>query len=261
MLLTVQNLGRILDLYDAEHPEHGPTQVAAALGMSKSKAQMLMSSMAEIGLLRRMAGGRYRVGWRGLQLERLVTGAAPFRPVARAMAVRLARHCGETIHVGTLDAGRVVYVDRIEGARGVEIPVSNVGASLPAHCTGVGKVLLAHLDPGQVDAILDRHGMDRRTPATIVDRDALYAELHRVRRDGVAYDREEVVAGLSCVAAPVHDADGVVVAAMSVSAPTVRFAESEAAYRSMVVQATLGVSARLRSDSSSDIPGQNLQAT
>ena len=89
MLLTVKSVGQILDLYEADRPERGPTEVAGELGISKSKAQQLMSSMAEIGLLRRMDGGRYRIGWRSLQLEQLVTGTAPFRPVARAMAVRL----------------------------------------------------------------------------------------------------------------------------------------------------------------------------
>ncbi|MCW2996719.1 MAG: Transcriptional regulator, IclR [Solirubrobacterales bacterium] len=246
MLLTVRNVGRILDLYDVEHTEHGPTEVAARLAMSKSKAHLLMTSMAEIGLLRRNPGGRYCVGWRALSLERLVTGNAPFRPVARAMAVRLARHCGEMIHVAALDAGRVVYVDRIPGARAVEIPMSSVGAVLPAHCSGVGKLLLAHLHPGQIDAILDQHGMPRLAPATICEREALYAELHRIRRDGFARDREEVQLGLSCIAAPVVDAEGQVVAAMSISAPTSRFGDSEAAYRSMIVNAADGVSRQLR---------------
>jgi DNA-binding IclR family transcriptional regulator len=107
-------------------------------------------------------------------------------------------------------------------------------------------VLLAHLEPGEVDAILDRHGLPPLTPATITDRDALYAELHRVRRDGVAYDREEVVAGLACVAAPILDGDGSVVAAMSIAAPVERLAASEAAYRSAVVRAARGVTERLR---------------
>ena len=176
----------------------------------------------------------------------LFRSTAPFRPVARAMAVRLARHCGELIHVAALDAGQVVYVDRIPGSRAVEVGASSVGSTLPAHCSGVGKVLLAHLEPGQIDAILDRHGLPRLTQQTICERDALYAELHRVRRDGVAYDREEVQKGLSCVAAPVIDGDGVVVAAMSVSAPTDRFLAGEAAYRSMIVQAAHRVSVQLR---------------
>ncbi|HEY3019865.1 MAG TPA: IclR family transcriptional regulator [Solirubrobacteraceae bacterium] len=246
MLLTVRNVGRILDLYSVDTPERGPTEVAAQLGMGKSKAHALMASMAEIGLLRRVSGGRYRAGWRALELERIVRDSAPFRPVAYAVAEKLARHCGETVHVAALDTGQVVYVDRLQGSRAMDIPVSKVGATLPAHCSGVGKVLLAHLDAGEVDAILDRRGLPAFTPNTITDRDALYAELHRVRRDGVAYDREEVVEGLACVATPILDADGSVCAAMSIAAPADRFAASETAYRSAVVRAARAVTERLR---------------
>lgn len=246
MLLTVKNVGRILDLYDLDQPELGPTEVAAKLAMSKSKAHLLLTSMAEIGLLRRGHGGRYAIGWRALSLERLVTGNAPFRPLARAMALRLARHCGEMIHVAALDSGRVVYVDRVPGARAAAVPVSAVGATLPAHCSGVGKLLLAHLEPAEIDAVLDQHGMPQLTVATICDREALYAELHRIRRDGVAFDREEVQRGLSCVAAPIVDADGHVVAAMSISAPTARFEQQEHAYRATIVGAAEGVSRQLR---------------
>jgi DNA-binding IclR family transcriptional regulator len=162
------------------------------------------------------------------------------------VAERLARHCGETVHVAALDAGQVVYVDRLLGPLGVDIPVSDVGSTLHAHCSGVGKVLLAHLDPGEIDAMIDRHGLPAFTPATITERDALYAELHRVRRDGVAYDREEVVPGIACVAAPILDGEGSVVAAISIAAPVERFGASQDGYRSAVVRAARGVSERLR---------------
>jgi DNA-binding IclR family transcriptional regulator len=254
MLLTVLNVGRVLDLYDAEHHEFGPTEVAAALQMTKSKAHLLLASMAEIGLLRRNHGGRYCIGWRSLSLERLASGNAPFRPLARAMALRLARHTGEMIHVAALDLGRVVYVDRVPGHRAIQIPVSTVGATLPAHCSGVGKTLLAHLGAAEIEAILDRHGMARLTRATICDRDALYSELHRIRRDGVAFDREEVQEGLSCAAAPIIDAGGEVVAAISVSVPTERFRANEHGYRTLIVNAAAGVSRQLRATALDHLP-------
>jgi DNA-binding IclR family transcriptional regulator len=246
MLLTIRNAGRILDLYGAESPERGPTEVGAELGIGKSKAHALMASMADIGLLRRTAEGRYRVGWRALALERIVRETTPFRPVAYEIAARLARHCGEVVHVAALDGGRVVYVDRLLGSRAIDIPLSDVGSTLPAHCTGVGKALLAHVEPGELDALLDRHGLPVFTDRTITDRDQLYAELHRVRRDGVAYDRGEVARGLACVAAPILDAEGRVCAAISVAAPSDRFTAAGEAYRSAVVRAARMVTDALR---------------
>jgi IclR family KDG regulon transcriptional repressor len=253
MLLTIQNAGRILDLYDAESPERGPTEVGSELGIGKSKAHALMASMAEIGLLRRTADGRYRVGWRALELERIVRESTPFRPIAYEIAARLARHCGEVVHVAALDGGRVVYVDRLLGSRAIEIPLSSVGSTLPAHCTGVGKALLAHVEPGELDALLDRHGLPAFTDRTIVDRDRLYAELHRVRRDGVAHDQGEVAVGLACVAAPVHDLEGHVCAAISIAAPAERFAAAGDGYRSAVVRAARMINEGLRSNLVRDI--------
>lgn len=257
MLLTVMNVGRVLDLYTREAPEWGPTEAGHSLALGKSKTHALMTSMAEIGLLRRVGGGRYRTGWRALQLEELVMGTTPFRAIAHDVAVRVSRHCGETVHVATLDAGQVVYVDRIRGARGVLPSLSGVGSTLPAHCSGVGKVLLAHLDAAGVDAVLDRHGLPGLTAITITNRDALYAELHRIRRDGVGSDREEVAAGLSCVAAPILDADGEIVAAMSISTTTERFGAAEDALRALVVGAAKTVTERLRARSS-EIAGRSL---
>ncbi|MEV4421502.1 IclR family transcriptional regulator [Patulibacter sp. NPDC049589] len=245
MLLTVINVGRVLDAYDEDHPERGVAEMAEALGVGTSKAHALMTSMAEIGLLRRVAGGRYRIGWRSLELVRLITESTPFRPVAQRVAATIARRSGEVVHVGTLDGGRVVYVDRFVGARGADIPVSSVGSSLPAHCTGVGKVLLAHQEAGIVDVVLDEHGLERRTKNTIVVREQLYAELHRVRADGVAYDREEVQLGLSCVAAPIVDDDRRVVAALSISVPTERFVRAETALTSTVRRAARTISDHL----------------
>jgi DNA-binding IclR family transcriptional regulator len=246
MLLTIKNAGRILDLYSPQSPERGPTEVAEELGIGKSKAHALMASMAEIGLLRRTHEGRYRAGWRALALERIARETTPFRTIAYEVAGRLARHSGEVVHVAALDCGRVVYVDRLLGSNAIDIPLSKVGSTLPAHCTGVGKVLLAHVEAGELDAILDRHGLPSFTVNTITDRDALYAELHRVRRDGIAVDRGEVADGLACVAAPILDVEGRVCAAISIAAPATRFASAGYAYRRAVVRAARVVSEKVR---------------
>jgi IclR family transcriptional regulator, KDG regulon repressor len=246
MLLTVERVGQVLDLYNLEATEWGPTEAGAALGMSKQKAHTLMASMAEIGLLRRVGNGRYRIGWRAVQLDTLVSGSAPFRPVAHQVAVRLVRHTGETVHVGALDKGQVRYIDTVVGASGLRGSRSAIGAVLPAHCTGVGKALLAHLNQETVGEILDRRGLTRFTPATIVDRAQLLSELSDVRQTGLAYDREEVVSGVRCVAAPISDGEGSVVAAISLTAPTQRLQQHADAYRNLIVKAARTISAALR---------------
>lgn len=245
MLQTVGNVGRVLDLYSSERPELGITEIAAALDMGKSKAHLVVSSMAEIGLLLRVPGGRYRIGWRALQLDRIAAETTPFRLPGRSAAVALARRTGETIHLAALDGGRVVYVDRMQGERASQLPLSAIGKRLPAHCSGVGKMLLAHRDPAEVEAQVARHGLERFTDATVTDPQELRRELDAIRRAGVAYDREEVVPGLTCVAAPIRNSEGEVVAAISISAP-VEVARAKAdEFRRLVLGAAQGIERRI----------------
>jgi DNA-binding IclR family transcriptional regulator len=181
-----------------------------------------------------------------VQLDRLVTGSAPFRPLAHRIAVRLARHTGETVHVATLDKGLVRYVDTVVGVSGIRGSRSAVGELLPAHCTGVGKVLLAHLDAEAVCDVLERRGLPKFTSATIIDPDQLLLELSQIRQTGIAYDREEVVTGVSCVAAPIYEGSGGVAAAISMTAPTERFRERATTYRILIIKAANTITAGLR---------------
>ena len=218
MLATVEKIGPALDLFTAETPEWGVTEVALALRAPKSSTHALLVSMADIGLLERTAGARYRLGWRLLSLSRtLVEGTAYRAPAARAMRNAVDR-CGEAMHLAVLERGEVVYVDSVRGANASALP-TGTGTRLPAHPTGVGKVLLAHRGEAEARRAVGGAGLRGFTPNTIVSHERLRAELERVRRVGVAFDREETIAGLCCVAAPIRDDGGTVVAAVSVSAP------------------------------------------
>jgi DNA-binding IclR family transcriptional regulator len=139
----------------------------------------------------------------------------------------------------------VVYVDRLQGTRAVRIVVSAVGSTLPAHCSGVGKVLLARLPWGEVERHLEQHGMQRFTAHTITTPERLREELARVRRAGCAYDLEEAVLDVCCVAAPIVDHLGEAVAAISLSVPAYRFRASRERYRTAIVEAAASVSRRL----------------
>jgi DNA-binding IclR family transcriptional regulator len=246
VLLTVRNVGRVLDLFSTEHPERGVTETACLLGISRSKAHALMASMTAIGLLRRVAGGRYRIGWRALSLGRIATSTTPYRAPALRNGARLVREWGEAVHLATLEEGRVVYVDRLLGPNSLRLAVAATGASLPAHCSGVGKVLLAGRPDAEIAEVVDRHGLARFTPSTITDPQALLEALRGARAFGFAADREEAVAGVSCFAAPIVDGDGRTVAAMSVSAPTERLRRREAELRRAILGVTRATSQALR---------------
>jgi DNA-binding IclR family transcriptional regulator len=245
MLLTIDSAGQVLSLFTNERPERGVTEVALAIGVSKSKAHALLSSLTSVGLLRRTDGGRYRVGWRVLSLNRVLAETTDFRRHARPVMETLGRRFGEMVHLCALDDGKVVYVDRVTGTQAIQINASALGSRLNAHCSAVGKVLLAHLPEATLDVIIARHGLPSFTPRTITDRAALDEELELIRRRGYAIERGEAVPDISCVGAPIVAPGPMVVAAISIAAPSYRFQERKDLYCHAVVRAGHYVSQRL----------------
>ena len=126
----------------------------------------------------------------------------------------------QATHRCLLDGPDIVYVDRRRSGRAANFAMGlhlHVGSRLPAYCTSMGKVLLAHQDPAELRALLDRTDLARRGPKTITAREQLMTALNRVRHNGIAVNDEELAAGLRSVAAPVRDRSGRVVAAVNIA--------------------------------------------
>ena len=180
---------------------------------------------------------RYRLGLRLFQLGGLFAESLDLTREARVVAEQVAAECDETVHVAVLDGTDVVYVAKADSTHPVRM-VSAVGRRLPAHCTAVGKALLAALPPATVD---DRYAgagaLARLTPNSITSRARLRDHLADVRAGGLAYDDRESNDDVRCVAAPVRDHRGVVVAALSISVPTLRWDdERERAWGALVLR-------------------------
>jgi DNA-binding IclR family transcriptional regulator len=139
---------------------------------------------------------------------------------ARPLMEDLADRTRETVNLGVLSGEDVIYVDQATGARSI-VSVSWVGRRTPLHCTAAGKVLLAFASPSERERLLSKP-LTAETPRTIVDLPALLAQLEGVRTRGYAQTQEELEEGLNAVAAPVRQADGHTVAALSVSGPAFR---------------------------------------
>jgi DNA-binding IclR family transcriptional regulator len=245
MLGTISRVGRVLDLFSVETPEWGVTEVGKALGLPKSTAHALLTTMAEIDILRRTPKNRYCLGWRILALGDILGAASGFREQALPTMEALVKRCGETVHLATWENGRVVFVAMIEGTRAVRIAPIGVGKSIAAHGSGVGKVLMASRMWQEVERVVAECGLPDLTPRTITRHDELRAELARVRTRGYAYDFEETMEDVACVAAPVRGYTGEVVAAISIVAPAYRFAVSKDSYTGAVVAAGVDVTRRL----------------
>jgi DNA-binding IclR family transcriptional regulator len=245
VLGSVRKAFGVLDLFTEERPEWGVSEIARSLGLSKASAHALLCSLAEGGLLHRTPEGRYRLGWRVVHLNRILSQTAPLRSVARPVMEDLSRTYGETVHLAVLERGRVLYLDKTQGNRAIQVNITREGAYLYAHASSLGKVLLASLEEKEVREIAETHGLPRFTPNTITHLDELLSELEGVRARGVAYDIEEYVEELCCVGTPILNHAGQVVAALSFAVPAYRFKEMKQAYRNVIAEAGRRISEAL----------------
>jgi DNA-binding IclR family transcriptional regulator len=242
MLRTIDKAMRVLDLFSLERPEWGVSEVARALELPKSTTSELMSDLADHRLLSRTLKGRYRLGWRLFELSQILLDTTEFRLEARRVMEELVRSWKETVHLAVLDGVQAVYIEKLQPSPAVKIRITRSGARLPAHCSGVGKVLLAYCKWEYVVEMLEDQGMPKLTENTITDLDVLAEELERVRERGYAYDNEEITIGLCCVAAPIYDSSGTVVAAISLSVPAYRFCPGEEDYTAAILNAAACIS-------------------
>jgi IclR family KDG regulon transcriptional repressor len=247
MLNTIRRAVQVLKLLSPDRPDIGVTEVAAELGIPPATAHALLSSLADGGLLRRTSSRRYQLGWTVLELSHTLLETSCLLRAARPVMEELVAGWGETTHLAVLVDGQVLYVEKLQGDRALEIVLSRVGKRLPAHCSGVGKVLLAHRPWEEVLAIIERQGLPAFTPNTITSIDQLAAELERVRRQGYAYDQEEVMIGLCCAAAPIMDRHKHVIAAMSLSVPAYRFYQNRQRLTTAIVDAARRISEEIKS--------------
>jgi len=235
MLQTIQKASEVLALYDREHTEWGVREVAEKLKMAKSSAHDLLSSLAQIGFLNKTEDSRYRLGWRLVTMSELLLATTELRQEARPVLEELAAQYRETIHLAVLDDAKAVYLDKLEGKQAVRDP----------HCSALGKVLLAYRPKTEVKRIIKTAGLPRFTPNTITDEEELCQALAKIRKQGYAYDLEEILPDLCCVGAPIYNYTGQVIAAISMSIPAYRFRRSQTEYRDAIVRTAKIVSKRL----------------
>nr|WP_216322457.1 IclR family transcriptional regulator [Deinococcus aestuarii] len=243
---SVENVGRLLELFTVESPEIGVTQAARHLGMSKGGAHALLTALTHIGLLHRFVTGRYRLGFRVMALNTVLMSHTPWRRVAREEMTRLAGVTGETVLLAAFDGGQTICIDRVEGgASPVDTPV---GGTLPPHATAPGKVILAHRPPEEVEGLSGAGLLHRHTPGTITSEDELLSDLARTRERGYALCIEEHVPGVCGVAAPIRNANAEVIAAISLSVPTRRFTRRKDSLATHLTAAAAETSRRIGHD-------------
>jgi IclR family transcriptional regulator, KDG regulon repressor len=230
----------------ADKEEIGISELAKLSDLDKSTVYRLLSTLKTLGYVYQNDDNEkycltiklFEVG--SLTRDR-VFHVDHYRPVLEKISLETR----ETVHLAVLESDRVVYIDKIDSPRILRM-FSRVGGTSPAYCTGLGKILLAYQSRIFVRSMYQDKTLTGYTKTTITDLDSLITELDRIARQGYAYDNEEHEQGIRCIAAPVRNQFGNVVAAISVSGPSIRMDdEFFETYRHLVVDSAQAISHRL----------------
>lgn len=210
-----------------EERAQGITELSQRVMMSKSTVYRFLQTMKSLGYVSQEGDSEkysltlklFELGAKALENVDLIRSAdVQMREVSRLTK--------ETIHLGALEEDSIVYIHKIDSLYNLRM-YSRIGRRNPLYSTAIGKVLLAWRDRTEVDEILAEVTFKRSTPRTVTSIDTLLQELDKVRSQGFGEDNEEQEEGLRCIAVPVFDRFGVVIAGLSISFPTIRFSEEE----------------------------------
>lgn len=224
---AVKSADRALDLLEifAEHLDGLTlTDVCERTGWPKSSSLALIRTLKQRHFLETSTeNGRYRLGPRVASLGSAYLGNLSLAQEGAEIVRDVSRACDETVHLAVLRGTDVLYVAKEEGGGHMRM-VSMVGRMIPAHGTGVGKMLLASVPDGDLDRLYPPgQDLPRLTRKTVTDREAFVRRLEHIRAQGYATDDGESTVGVNCLAAPILGVNREVVAAMSISVPEPRF--------------------------------------
>ena len=213
----LKSVASALDLLDCflEDEELGVTDVARRLGVAKSTAHRLLTTLASRGLVtQNPQNGRYRLGLHLFELGHLALERIELRRRSKALLEHLREESGWTVHLSIRQGADSLFLERLVTLRGMKA-IEQYRRRWPLHATSSGKVICAY-DPEAAHARLDA-GLPAFTPHTITTSEAFTSELGRIRRQGYAISQGELMPALASVAAPVLDAHGIAVAAISIT--------------------------------------------
>ncbi|MGQ9585621.1 MAG: IclR family transcriptional regulator [Anaerolineae bacterium] len=222
LIASVVRAARLLRAFSRERPEMGITELAHVLRLPPSSVYRLVSSLESEGLVEQdPTTGRYRLSLEVFLLGVQVVDQLGLGQNALPFLRQLAELSGETVNMGTLRNGMVVYLHKVESPKVLKASFA-LGDQAPAHCSAIGKMLLAHLSDREVEELVRQHPLEQWGPNTITSLPALKEELRKTRERGYSIDDEEFAPNTRCIGAPIRDHLGQVVAAIVISGPTQR---------------------------------------
>jgi len=227
---------RILGCFSLRQPQLTLNEICEQTGLPKPTVFRLLSVLEANRLVARTADGlRYEIGIRTFELGSIFLANLSIERIARPIMERLSERYDMSCNLAILDDGQVVYVATTDEPGPIRYrPV--IGYRHYVHCSALGKVLISELSGEAVRAILERRGMPALSPLTITNPDTLVTHLAQVRARGYAMDEQEGSLGLCCLAVPIRDHQGKIVASISLSGTSHKFTPEAVQVMSQAMQ-------------------------
>ena len=244
---SVLRAAQILECFSTEKSSYTNAELAKRLDLNKSTITRLLCSLEKAGFVERHPKTReYSLTYRLYQIGNVYISQSTLHSQAMPLLNQLANKCKETVHLGVLTDFQVFYLDKVEGQHPISM-MSRIGKIFPAYCTALGKAMLAHMPAFAVDRYIEQTRFKRYTPNTICDANDFRKELKRTVEKGYAVDEYEHEADVKCIAAPIRDMTGEVVAAISISGPSFRMVreKTENEIVPILIQTAKDISVRL----------------
>ena len=244
----IQSVVRTLNIFEylSINGESSVTEIADYLGENKTTAHRFLLSIKHEGYIEQnQKNKKYKLSIKVFEIGNRVMDALDIRTVAKSVIKDLSYKLSETINLGILNRGDIVYIDKAISYNNLRLD-SPIGGRDPAHSTALGKCILAFLPESVVDNYVFEYGLIMKTKNTITKAELLYKELALIKEQGYAYDKEEIVMGVECVAAPIFDSRMNPIAAISVSIPVnVENSKKLKKYKDYIVIASKEISNKL----------------
>lgn len=219
----VQTLDRafdILELLATEKNGLGVTEIGNRIGLHKSTVHRLLTALGERGYVEKnMEYGTYQLGLKVVEISSIHLNSIELKTEAAPYLRKLAAESTQPVHLATLVGDEVIYIEKVETFNTIRM-YSQIGRRVPIHCSAVGKALMIGLQDSEIEKMLHNRELQKYTEKTINDLENILQQVREARGRGWAIDDEEHEAGIRCIAAPIYDYRGKVIAAVSTSGPS-----------------------------------------
>jgi IclR family KDG regulon transcriptional repressor len=222
---TVQKVIKLLEVLAEKQPAK-PSELINQLGFPRSNLYRLLETLKELGYVDKGDGKTYHLTYKIFMLGSSVLNINQLTFIARPYMAHLEEVSQENVNLAIMYENKVLYIDKIESKHYLKLD-QPIGKTDPLHCTALGKVLLSGLNEFELEVFLRSKNLVAYTKNTITDPEVLAGVVRNIRKQGYAIDFEELSEGIHCIGAPIRDHTNKVIAAISISGPTVRLTKQK----------------------------------